>query len=142
MILRVVKQRIRAAEEKDLMQMILKGAKTGDGEYDGASLGMSPEKFMVDNCKNIYFAGHETTATTAAWALMLLATHPEWQTRARNEVLEICKDGALPDADMLRSMKTVCKLLGCPLNKLSYFPFLKTYNWSISYVKLYVYDLN
>ncbi|XP_034708551.1 cytochrome P450 714C2-like [Vitis riparia] len=111
MILRIVKQRIRAAEEKDLMQMILKGAKTGDGEYDGASLGISPEKFMVDNCKNIYFAGHETTATTAAWALMLLATHPEWQTRARNEVLEICKDGALPDADMLRSMKTLTMVI-------------------------------
>ena len=111
MILKVVKQRIQDGYEKDLMQMILKGA-----EYDGAAaMGMSPEKFMVDNCKNIYFAGHETSATSIAWALMLLAKYPEWQARVRHEVLEICKDGALPDFEMLRNMKTVCISLSCPL---------------------------
>ena len=91
------------------MQMILKGA-----EYDGAAaMGMNPEKFMVDNCKNIYFAGHETTATTAAWALMLLAIHPQWQAQVRDEVLQIYKDGDRLDAEMLRNMKTVCISLQC-----------------------------
>ena len=33
------------------------------------------DDFMVDNCKNIYFAGHETSAATAMWCLMLLTTH-------------------------------------------------------------------
>uniref|UniRef100_J3M884 Uncharacterized protein n=1 Tax=Oryza brachyantha TaxID=4533 RepID=J3M884_ORYBR len=47
-----------------------------------------PDDFVVDNCKNIYFAGHETSAVTATWCLMLLAAHPEWQDRARAEVLE------------------------------------------------------
>jgi cytochrome P450 len=42
-----------------------------------------PDDFVVDNCKNIYFAGHETSAVTATWCLMLLAAHPEWQDRAR-----------------------------------------------------------
>jgi hypothetical protein len=41
---------------------------------------------------------------------MLLVAHPEWQARARAKVLEICGD-SLPDANMLRNMKTVCILL-------------------------------
>ena len=70
----------------------------------------TPEDFIVDNCKNIYFAGHETTAVTATWCLMLLAAHPEWQDRARAEVLDVCggaTGAADPDFDMISRMKTV-----------------------------------
>uniref|UniRef100_A0A0E0G9D3 Cytochrome P450 n=1 Tax=Oryza nivara TaxID=4536 RepID=A0A0E0G9D3_ORYNI len=71
-----------------------------------------PDDFVVDNCKNIYFAGHETSAVTATWCLMLLAAYPEWQDRARAEVLEVCGgDGAAapaaPDFDMVSRMRTV-----------------------------------
>ena len=106
MILKVVKQRIEAVDEKDLLQMILEGAKVYGGT-DSPSLGITRDKFIVDNCKNIYVAGHETTAITASWALMLLAAYPAWQTRVREEVEQICR-GGIPDADMLRSMKVVC----------------------------------
>jgi hypothetical protein len=37
---------------------------------------------------------------------MLLASHPEWQSRARVEVLEVCHGEPL-DFDMLRKLKTV-----------------------------------
>ena len=104
MILKVVKQRTEASYEKDLLQMILEGAKSNNDCYGPC------DKFIVDNCKNIYFAGYETTAITASWSLMLLAAHPEWQARARAEVLEIVGD-SLPDANMLRNMKTVCIFL-------------------------------
>ena len=106
-----MKERIGAQhDEKDLLQMILEAAKNTYAEYDKPLVNMSSDKFIVDNCKNIYFAGHETTATTATWALILLAAYPEWQARARAEVLEIFKDGAAaaPDAEMLRNMKIVC----------------------------------
>ena len=73
-------------------------------------LDISCDKFVMDNCKNIYIASHETVALTASWCLMLLAAYPEWQDRAHVEVLEICKDG-IPDDDMLWSMKTVCIIL-------------------------------
>ncbi|KAM1140282.1 hypothetical protein ACFX19_041066 [Malus domestica] len=107
MILRVAnKHSMEATDEKDLLQMILEGAKNYDDADSLFSAGLSKEKFIVDNCKNIYFAGHETTAITASWSLMLLAAHPEWQARVRAEVLEICR-GTIPDADMLRSMKTL-----------------------------------
>jgi len=65
-----------------------------------------PDDFVVDNCKNIYFAGHETSAVTATWCLMLLAAHPEWQDRARAEVLDVCGAGA-PDFDAIARMRTV-----------------------------------
>ncbi|KAF2312643.1 hypothetical protein GH714_039357 [Hevea brasiliensis] len=112
MILRVVMERATANHEKDLLQMILEGAKSyGDHEpAGGLPPNVSVDKFIVDNCKAIYFAGHETTAITASWTLMLLAAHPDWQARARAEVLEICKD-KIPDAQMLRSMKILTMVI-------------------------------
>lgn len=106
MILEVAKKRNEATYEKDLLQMILEGAKNYSDADSFFSSGMSEDQFIVDNCKNIYFAGHETTAITASWCLLLLAAYPEWQARVRAEVLEICKDG-IPNADVLRGMKTV-----------------------------------
>ncbi|KAF7819943.1 cytochrome P450 714A1-like [Senna tora] len=43
---------------------------------------------IVDICKNIYFAGSETTALLATWTLILLAKHPQWQQRVRSEIQE------------------------------------------------------
>ncbi|KAG8068294.1 hypothetical protein GUJ93_ZPchr0005g14991 [Zizania palustris] len=77
---------------------------------ENSSVQPRPDDFVVDNCKNIYFAGHETSAVTATWCLMLLAAHPEWQDRARAEVLEVCGDrarAATPDFDMVSRMRTV-----------------------------------
>ncbi|OEL36071.1 Cytochrome P450 714D1 [Dichanthelium oligosanthes] len=67
------------------------------------------DDFVVDNCKNIYFAGHETTAVTATWCLMLLAAHPEWQDRARAEVLDVYggAGAGAPDFDAVSRMRTV-----------------------------------
>ncbi|RVW95241.1 Cytochrome P450 714C2 [Vitis vinifera] len=111
MILKVVNERIGAQHgEKDLLQMILEAAKSSSSHNGKPSMDINSDKFIVDNCKNIYFAGNETTAVTASWALVLLATHPDWQARARAEVLEICK-GRLPDADMLRRMKTLAMVI-------------------------------
>ncbi|XVE97278.1 hypothetical protein REPUB_Repub03eG0006300 [Reevesia pubescens] len=91
--------------QKDLMQLIL------DAAVNDASVGeASPQQFIVDNCKNIYFAGHETTAITASWCLMLLALHPEWQSRIQTEVAQVCKNG-LPDADSISRLKTVTMVI-------------------------------
>lgn len=94
-----------ACHEKDLMQSILEAAvkdTTGDT--------VSSKQFIVDNCKNIYFAGHETTAVAASWCLMLLALHPEWQSRIRQEVAKFCKNG-LPDTDSIPHLKTLSMVI-------------------------------
>lgn len=104
LILNVVKERTEAGYEKDLLQMVLEGAKNSDLNKEAI------DRFIVDNCKNIYLAGYETTAVSATWCLMLLASNPQWQERIRSEVLEIC-NGQIPDSDMIRKMKLVRKLI-------------------------------
>lgn len=80
--------------------MVLEGAKDSDLSQD------TVDGFVVDNCKNIYLAGYETTAVSATWCLMLLASHPHWQQSVRDEVVEVCK-GQIPDSEMIRKMKLV-----------------------------------
>ncbi|KAK4389000.1 cytochrome [Sesamum angolense] len=97
-ILKVVKERRQAGREKDLLQTLLEGAKSS------YSTSAAIDQFIVDNCRNIYSAGFQTTAVSSSWCLMLLASNPEWQTRVRYEVEEVCQ-GRIPDTDMLRKMK-------------------------------------
>ncbi|KAI3468370.1 hypothetical protein Pfo_025033 [Paulownia fortunei] len=99
LILKVVKERQQAGYEKDLLQMLLEGAKSSYATSDAI------DQFIVDNCRNIYLAGFETSAVSASWCLMLLASNPEWQTRVRDEVQEVCQS-RIPDMDMLRKMKS------------------------------------
>lgn len=96
MITRFANQHLKEGDGQNLMQMIMEGAKGPSGS----------DKFIIDNCKNIFFAGHETTAITMAWVLMLLAEHQDWQDHCRAEVQQLCRNGTL-DATMLRSMNTV-----------------------------------
>lgn len=42
---------------------------------------------MVDQVAIFFLAGHETSASALAWALYLLATHPEWQERIAAEAM-------------------------------------------------------
>jgi cytochrome P450 len=101
LILEIVKE---SGEDKNLLRAILHSAsssKVGLGEA---------ENFIVDNCKSIYFAGYESTAVTAAWCLMLLGLHPEWQDRVREEVMEVC-GGRPVDSQSLQKMKNVRMLL-------------------------------
>ncbi|KAM3313489.1 hypothetical protein ACQJBY_032832 [Aegilops geniculata] len=80
LILEIVKE---SGEDKNLLRAILHSASS-------SKVGLrEAENFIVDNCKSIYFAGYESTAVTAAWCLMLLGLHPEWQDRVRQEVLDL-----------------------------------------------------
>ncbi|KAL6967892.1 hypothetical protein U1Q18_033701 [Sarracenia purpurea var. burkii] len=104
LILNIVKERTEVGYEKDLLQMLLEGAK--NSRITEAAI----DHFIVDNCKNIYQAGYEATATSATWCLMLLASNKKWQERVRAEIFEICK-GQIPDADMIRKMKQLTMVI-------------------------------
>ncbi|MDU8911507.1 cytochrome P450 [Aestuariicoccus sp. MJ-SS9] len=49
---------------------------------------------MVDQVAIFFLAGHETSASALAWALYLLATHPEWQERVAQEAQNLTEDFA------------------------------------------------
>ncbi|XP_061348757.1 cytochrome P450 714C2-like [Gastrolobium bilobum] len=104
LILQGVKERKDTTFEKDLLQMVLEGANKSNLTQEAS------DRFIVDNCKNIYLAGYETTAVSATWCLMLLASNQNWQDRVRAEVLEICK-GRIPDSDMLYKMKQLTMVI-------------------------------
>lgn len=92
-------------ETKDMLQMILESGESSGLREDALN------KFIVDNCKNMYLAGYGSTAVTSSWCLMLLATNPEWQTRVRTEVLQVCKGAQVPTADMLLQMKQLTMVI-------------------------------
>lgn len=104
LIMKVVQERNEGECEKDLLQVLLEATRNSDLSQDDV------DRFIVDNCKNIYLAGYETTAVSATWCLMLLAANPEWQERVRAEVSEICK-GKIPDADMVQKMKLLAMVI-------------------------------
>eukprot|EP01018_Ginkgo_biloba_P004286 Gb_28075 [translate_table: standard] len=45
---------------------------------------------LMDECKTFFLAGRETTSALLSWAFLLLALHPDWQQRARQEAITVC----------------------------------------------------
>ncbi|KAM3191866.1 hypothetical protein ACQJBY_069231 [Aegilops geniculata] len=70
-----------------------------------------PVEDMVEECKTFFFAGKQTTTNLLTWATVLLAMHPEWQDRARQEVLAVCGPGELPAKEHLHKLKTLGMIL-------------------------------
>lgn len=85
LIVELVNKRVENGDDKDddLLQSILVAA----GSSKRTRLSFT--RFIVDNCKNIYFAGSKTTALAASWCLFLLALYPEWQERVRAEINQV-----------------------------------------------------
>lgn len=56
---------------------------------------------MVDQVAIFFLAGHETSASALAWALWLLAAHPEWQDAVAAEAA-----GLTPDMAGINALRT------------------------------------
>jgi cytochrome P450 len=78
----------RKNPKDDLLGMMLEMRDADTGE------GMSDQQAR-DEIVTIFFAGHETTAATMAWAFYLLSQHPEIEERLRMEI-KIVLDGRQP----------------------------------------------
>ncbi|CAM0150218.1 unnamed protein product [Urochloa decumbens] len=104
LILDVVKEHSNSMGD-GLLRVIIDGARGWQLQ------GHDAEDFITGNCKGMYFAGHGTTAVTLIWCLMLLATHPEWQERARAEAVEVCQGEAMLDVDALRRLRIMTMVI-------------------------------
>ncbi|MEL7180945.1 MAG: cytochrome P450 [Pseudomonadota bacterium] len=60
---------------------------------------------MVDQVAIFFLAGHETSASALAWALYLLATHPDWQNAVAQEASAF--SGSFADLSGLKHTRDV-----------------------------------
>ncbi len=59
-----------------------------------------PLAAVRDECMTAFLAGHETTAASLSWWAWCMASHPEAQEKARQEV-EAVLEGGVPDGEAL-----------------------------------------
>lgn len=105
----------KESKSKDIIGLIVKDNMTASAE-DSLTI-----EAMRDQVMTFLGAGHDTTATSVAWTLMLLSKHPHIQQRLRQEIREYMPflfDDAKrvddeqvneADVDRLPYMEHVCK---------------------------------
>nr|GMC97019.1 cytokinin hydroxylase-like [Ipomoea batatas]GMD00903.1 cytokinin hydroxylase-like [Ipomoea batatas] len=84
----------------DLLGLLLKEMEEKKGISNGFRLNLP---LIMDECKTFFFAGHETTALSLTWTIMLLATNPSWQEKVREEVMQVC-NGDPPSIEHLSKL--------------------------------------
>ena len=101
--LEAVRKGVTNSYGNDLLGRMLTSA--ADGWSEG-----SPDfnlQSVIENSKLFYFAGQDTVANASLFTMLMLTLHPEWQDRARAEVMEVVGDEESFDASVLSRLKVV-----------------------------------
>ncbi|KAG6556117.1 hypothetical protein Mapa_002058 [Marchantia paleacea] len=89
---------------EDLLGLLMEGSDAEEAKYR-----LNNEE-LIDQVKTFFFAGTDTSAVLLRWALMLLATHLDWQEKAYAEVQSCC-GGAPLTFDSLSKLRVVGMIL-------------------------------
>jgi len=92
-----------AGDSEDLASLLVHARNAEDGSLDAGELREQVLIFLV--------AGHETTATALAFALHLLARHPEEQRRVQEEVDGALGGGRVPTAADMEALPRLTRVV-------------------------------
>ncbi|KZT23875.1 cytochrome P450 [Neolentinus lepideus HHB14362 ss-1] len=92
------------ASKKDIMSLLLRARASDDNVKDADGYHMA-DQALIEQMLTFLGAGHETTASGLSWALWLLASHLEAQSKLRAEVSAVISSNPRPDYRTLKDMK-------------------------------------
>ncbi len=111
----IQKKRHLEADQRDVMWMIM-NARDDQGE-------LFTEDELIVQAAALFFAGHETTAITLAWTLMLLERHPAIHTALMDEI-ETALGDREPKPDDVMQMDLLDRVIKESMRILPAVPFL------------------
>ncbi|KAL6183380.1 hypothetical protein ACLB2K_044791 [Fragaria x ananassa] len=99
------------APKDDLLGILLDSNSKEIQEHGNRKNIRLSRKDIIDECKLFYFGGQETTSALVVWAVILLCQNPSWQTRAREEVLQVFGNNRPDDFQEMNQLKVMTMVL-------------------------------
>ncbi|KAK6929168.1 Cytochrome P450 [Dillenia turbinata] len=103
------KREMEITKAGDLLGMLMDSNSKEIQDNNSKKSGLSIDD-IVEECKVFFLAGQETTQLWLTWVMVLLSSHSYWQTKAREEVLQVFGKNK-PGFDDLNDLKIITMIL-------------------------------